>query len=153
MRENERKLYGRDKTLRQTLRNFTPSGIRFNPPFYRRTFASAFEIEATSQAIHDKRKHIYIMSKIYRIVKQGEPIQIPSQKAEGGQLTKSMITLQEIGGKYANTYLCTMFGNTALCKWTPGEIVFASLRFEVREHNGNNYQDIVVNEIISLKNN
>ena len=96
---------------------------------------------------------IYIMSKIYRIVKQGETIQIPSQKAEGGQLTKSMITLQELGGKYANTYLCTMFGNTALCKWTPGEIVFASLRFEVREHNGNNYQDIIVNEIISVRNN
>ena len=78
------------------------------------------------------------MSKIYKIVKQGEPIQIPSQKAEGGQLTKSMITLQELGGKYANTYLCTMFGNTALCKWTPGEIVFASLRFEVREQKRTN---------------
>ena len=93
------------------------------------------------------------MKGFFKVQKQGEPIQIPSQKAEGGQLTKSMITLQELGGKYANTYLCTMFGNTALCKWTPGEIVFASLRFEVREHNGNNYQDIVVNEIISLKNN
>ena len=152
MRENERKLYGRDKTLRQTLRNFTPSGIRFNPPFYRRTFASSSEIEATTQAIHVKRS-TNTMINIFRVVKQGEPIQIPSQKAEGGQLTKSMITLQEIGSKYANTYLCTMFGNTALCKWTPGEIVFASLRFEVREHNGNSYQDIVVNEIISLKNN
>ena len=93
------------------------------------------------------------MKGFFKVQKQGEPIQIPSQKAEGGQLTKSMITLQELGGKYANTYLCTMFGNTALCKWTPGEIVFASLRFEVREHNGNSYQDIVVNEIISLKNN
>ena len=125
----------------------------FYPPFYRRTFASASEIEATTQAIHDKRKHIYIMSKIYRIVKQGETIQIPSQKAEGGQVSKCSIVLQEIGGKYANTYFCTMFGNTALCKWTPGEIVFANLRFEVREHNGNNYQDIVVNEIISVRNN
>ena len=93
------------------------------------------------------------MKGFFKVQKQGETIQIPSQKAEGGQLTKSMITLQELGGKYANTYLCTMFGNTALCKWTAGEIVFASLRFEVREHNGNSYQDIVVNEIISLKNN
>lgn len=93
------------------------------------------------------------MKKFFRVIHQSEPQQVASQKAEGGQLTKSMITLQELGGKYANTYLCTMFGNTALCKWTPGEIVFASLRFEVREHNGNSYQDIVVNEIISLKNN
>ena len=92
------------------------------------------------------------MKGFFKVQKQGEPIQIPSQKAEGGQLTKSMITLQELGGKYANTYLCTMFGNTALCKWTPGEVVIASLRFEVREHNGNSYQDIVVNEIQSLKN-
>ena len=93
------------------------------------------------------------MKGFFKVQKQGEPIQIPSQKAEGGQLTKSMITLQELGGKYANTYLCTMFSNTALCKWTPGELVIASLRFEVREHNGNNYQDIIVNEIISVRNN
>jgi hypothetical protein len=93
------------------------------------------------------------MKHLFRVINQSEPQQVPSQKAESGQVTKSTIVLQELGGKYANTYLCTIFGNAALCRWTPGEVVFASLRFEVREYNGNNYQDIVANEIVSLKNN
>lgn len=93
------------------------------------------------------------MTNIFKVISQTEPIQLQSQKSEGGQFTKSIITLQELGGKYANTYQCTIFGNAALCRWTPGEVVFASLRFEVREYNGNNYQDIIANEIVSLKNN
>ena len=93
------------------------------------------------------------MKHLFRVINQSEPQQVPSQKAEGGQVTKSTIVLQELGGKYANTYQCTIFGNAALCRWTPGEVVFASLRFEVREYNGNNYQDIIANEIVSLKNN
>ena len=91
------------------------------------------------------------MSKIYRIVKQGETIQIPSQKAEGGQVSKCSIVLQEIGGKYENMYACTLLGNSAQCKWFPGELVFAALRFQAREYNGQWYQDIVVAEIVSTK--
>jgi hypothetical protein len=88
----------------------------------------------------------------FKIVKQMEPVELQSQKAEGGLITKSMLVLQELGGKYANTYVCATFGNTAPCRWTPGEIVMASLKFEAREHNGNFYQDIVANEIVSIKN-
>ena len=35
------KLYEKGKTLRRTLRNFTPSGIHFHSAFLCRTFASA----------------------------------------------------------------------------------------------------------------
>ena len=91
------------------------------------------------------------MKNIFRVIQQSEPQQVPSQKAEGGQVTKSTIVLQAFGGKYENVYVCTLFGNSATCKWYPGELVFASLRFQAHEYNGQWYQDIVVSEIIAHK--
>ena len=89
------------------------------------------------------------MKSIFKVIKQGEPQQVASQKAEGGQLSKCMITLQEWGDKYGNTFVCTLLGNNALCRWSAGDIVLASLRFQAREYNGQWYQDIVVSEIIA----
>ena len=91
------------------------------------------------------------MKHLFRVINQSEPQQVPSQKAEGGQVTKSTIVLQAFGGKYENVYVCTLFGNSATCKWYPGELVFASLRFQAHEYNGQWYQDIVVSEIVSTK--
>ena len=45
------------------------------------------------------------MKSIFKVIKQGEPQQVASQKAEGGQLNKCMITLQEWGDKYGNTFV------------------------------------------------
>ena len=89
------------------------------------------------------------MKSIFRVIHQGEPQQIPSQKAEGGMTSKCSIVLQELGGKYENMYVCTRFGNGAQCKWYPGELVHAALRFQAHEYNGQWYQDIVVGEIIA----
>ena len=91
------------------------------------------------------------MKTIFKVIHQSEPQQVPSQKAEGGQVSKCSIVLQEIGGKYENMYACTLLGNSAQCKWFPGELVFAALRFQAREYNGQWYQDIVVSEIIAHK--
>ncbi|MBO5964331.1 MAG: DUF3127 domain-containing protein [Bacteroidaceae bacterium] len=91
------------------------------------------------------------MKNIFRVIHQSEPQQVPSQKAEGGQVTKSTIVLQAFGGRFENVYVCTLFGNSATCKWYPGELVFASLRFQAHEYNGQWYQDIVVSEIVSTK--
>ena len=91
------------------------------------------------------------MKTIFRIIHQSEPQQVPSQKAEGGLMNKCTIVLQEIGGKYENIYACTLFGNSATCKWFPGELVFAALRFQAHEYNGQWYQDITVAEIVSTK--
>ena len=91
------------------------------------------------------------MKSIFRVIHQGEPQQIPSQKAEGGMTSKCSIVLQELGGKFENMYVCALFGNTAMCKWYSGELVFASLRFQAREYNGQWYQDITVGEIVSAK--
>ena len=76
------------------------------------------------------------MKNLFRVIHQGEPQQVASQKAEGGQVNKCQIVLQELGGKYENMYVCTLFGNSATCKWYAGDLVFASLRFQAHEYNG-----------------
>ena len=91
------------------------------------------------------------MRNFFRVKSQSETFFVQSQKAEGGQVTKSTIVLQEFGGRFENVYVCTLFGNSATCKWFPGELVFAALRFQAKEYNGQWYQDIVVSEIVSTK--
>ena len=86
------------------------------------------------------------------MVAQSETFAVPSQKAESGQVMKSSIVLQELGGKYENTYVATMLGNTAQCRFYEGELVAAVLRFSTREYNGQVYQDIVVNDIVKINN-
>ena len=88
----------------------------------------------------------------FRVVSQGDVSYIPSSKQEGGQLAKCVIRLKEFGGsKFGNEYACTMFGNLAQCKFYEGDLVVASLRFQVHEVNGALYQDVVVNDIVKLK--
>ena len=84
-----------------------------------------------------------MQTKILRVVAQGEPAYVPSKKTENGQLAKCMIKLKELGGDYEDEYICTMFGNLALCKFAPGSIVAAALRFQTHEQ----YQDIVAGDI------
>lgn len=38
------------------------------------------------------------MKQIFKVVSQGDPFTVPSQKAEGGQISKCTIVLQEFGG-------------------------------------------------------
>ena len=90
------------------------------------------------------------MTQLFKVVAQGETFAVPSQKAEGGQVMKSNIVLQELGGKYENSYVATMLGNTAQCRFYAGDVVAAALRFSTREYNGQVYQDIVVNDIVKL---
>ena len=90
------------------------------------------------------------MKQIFKVVSQGDVITVPSQKSESGQTYKSNIVLQEIGGKYANTYVAALLGISAQCKFYAGDIVTAALHFSVHEHNGQTYQDVVVDDIIKL---
>ena len=92
-----------------------------------------------------------MQTNIYYVVSQQAVSYVASQKAEGGQLAKCIIRLRECGGKYGNEYACTMFGSLAQCKFNEGELVVASLRFQVHEVNGNCYQEVVVNDMVSLK--
>ena len=90
------------------------------------------------------------MNKFFRIKAQSETFAVPSQKAEGGQISKCNIVLQELGGKYENSYVATILGEQAKMRFVKDELVVASLRFSTREYNGQVYQDIVVNEIVKL---
>ena len=88
---------------------------------------------------------------IYYVVSQTEASYVASQKAEGGQLAKCVIRLKEFGGsKFGNEYACTMFGNLAQCKFYEGDLVAASLRFQVHEVNGAIYQEVIANDVVEL---
>ena len=90
------------------------------------------------------------MKGIFKIQAQSETFQVPSQKAEGGQIDKCNIVLQELGGKYENSYVATILGDQAKVRFAKDNLVVASLRFSTREYNGQVYQDIMVGEIIKL---
>ena len=88
---------------------------------------------------------------IMKVVSQSDATYIPSTKQEGGQLAKCIIRLKEFGGgKFGNEYACTMFGNLAQCKFYEGDLVVASLRFQVHEVNGTVYQEVVANDVVKL---
>lgn len=88
---------------------------------------------------------------LLRVVSQGDVSYIPSTKQEGGQLAKCVIRLKEFGGgKFGNEYACTMFGNLAQCRFYEGDLVVASLRFQVHEVNGTVYQEVVANDVVKI---
>ena len=82
---------------------------------------------------------------------KGEPFAVQSQKTESGQTMKCNIMLQELGGKYENQYVAAMLGNTAGCRFSPGDLVAVTMRFSTREYNGAHYQDILVTDIAKIK--
>ena len=85
-----------------------------------------------------------MQTKILKVIAQGEPMYVQSKKSENGQLAKCYIRLKEMGGDYD-----AMYGNLALCKFTPGKLVVAALRFQTHESNGAFYQDIVASEVVA----
>ena len=90
------------------------------------------------------------MKGIFKIMAQSDTFAVPSQKAEGGQVNKCNIILQDIGGKYENSYVAAVLGEQANIRFMRDDLVVASLRFSTREYNGQTYQDIVVTEIIKI---
>ena len=85
-----------------------------------------------------------------KVVSCGEMFTVRSEKAEGGSLNKRNLVLQEIGGKYENQYAVTALGNLAQSVFYPGEYVWAALRFQTREYNGQVFQDITATDIITI---
>lgn len=94
-----------------------------------------------------------MFQQLFKVVSQSETSYIPSQKQEDGQLAKCVIRLKEFGGaKFGNEFVCSMFGNLAQRRFYQGDLVAASLRFSVREVNGNCFQDVTVYDIVKLNN-
>ena len=90
------------------------------------------------------------MRNFFRVKSQSETFFVQSQKAEGGQVSMCNVVLQELGGKFENSYVATIFGEQARTRFDRDDLVAASLRFSTREYNGQTYQDIVVNEIVKI---
>lgn len=90
------------------------------------------------------------MKQLFKVVAQQEPFTV--NKSDGSTLNKCTIVLQEIGGKYEDSYVCSLLGNSALCKFSPNDIVFAALRFLHSEHQGKFYNEITVQDIVSFSN-
>ena len=101
---------------------------------------------ALSKVINGLGKEI-MKTIVCKVVAQTEAVYVPSRKADGGQLAKSVIRLKELGGEYEDEYACVAFGNLAECKFVEGDLVAAALRFQTREVNGQFYQDVVATEI------
>ena len=85
------------------------------------------------------------MKTLFKVISQSEPVSINTQN---GQMQKSTIVLQEIGGKYENSFVASLIGSQV--KVCPRDIVWAALRFSAREYNGSTYQDITIQEIVPL---
>lgn len=85
------------------------------------------------------------MKTLFKVVSQSDAISINTQN---GPSQKSTIVLQELGGKYEDSYVASLIGNQI--KVYPGDFVWASLRFSARDYNGSTYQDITIQEIISF---
>lgn len=90
-------------------------------------------------------------TKILRVTQLGEPLAVQSQKAEGGQMLKRSVVLQELGGKYEDRYAATLIGAMAEKGFAEGDLVVARLRFQTHEYNGNWYQDITVLEMLKIE--
>lgn len=88
------------------------------------------------------------MRNFFKVINQLNPFTVTKQ--DGTHLTKCQIILQEIGGKYENSYVCTLLGNAATCKFHPDDFVYAALRFSHTEYQGKFYQDITIQDIISF---
>ena len=91
-------------------------------------------------------------TRIMKVVQCGEVVAVPSQKAEGGQVLKRTVVLQELGGKYEDCYAATLMGTAAETTFAEGDMVAARLYFTTREYNGSVYQSITVKEMVRIKN-
>lgn len=91
------------------------------------------------------------MKGIFIIEKLGEPMEVPSQKTEDGKLTKRLVVLREMGERYGDYIVASVLGQMTKDEMLKEEdVVIASIRLSVHEHNGQTYQDAVVNGISIL---
>lgn len=87
------------------------------------------------------------MTSIFKVIFVGEPCSIT--RKDGSAAVKQSITIREIGGKYDNQFVATWIGNEA-CKLAQNNTIAAALRFSVRTYEGQDYQDILLQEYILI---
>lgn len=87
------------------------------------------------------------MKGIFKVVFINEGTEIT--KRDGSQCRKYTVTLRELGGKYEDQYATTLFSDGP-CPLSEGQNIAGSLRFTVRNYEGQDYQDIVLQEYITV---
>ena len=92
-----------------------------------------------------------MQERILKVMKSGELFSVKSEKSETGQLNKRNLVLKELGGKYENEYAVSVLGNAASLVFYEGDLVMVTLRFQVREYNGQVFQDVTATDIYALK--
>ena len=85
---------------------------------------------------------------ILRVKKCGA---MTTAQSENGVINKRTLVLQELGDKWANCYVVTVFKNLATIEFAENELVVASMQFRTHDYNGQTYMDVVANDIIKLK--
>ena len=99
------------------------------------------------------------MKAMCKVIAQTQPVAV--EKQDGSTIQKGTIVVQEIGGKYDESYAATLLGNLATTKFTPGDIVWVALRFQAKDYhpkvNGvpdttrtEYLQDIMVQDIVKV---
>ena len=85
---------------------------------------------------------------ILRVKKCGA---MTTAQSENGVINKRTLVLQELGDKWANCYVVTVFKNLATIEFAENELVVARMQFRTHEYNGQTYMDVVANDIVKLK--
>jgi hypothetical protein len=88
------------------------------------------------------------MQGIFRILTLGTVRQYTTQKGTASQCRD--ITLQALGGQWADRFAATVFDREADKPLLTGDIVAARLSFFVNQYNDRDYQQVSVNEIVKL---
>ncbi len=88
------------------------------------------------------------MKKIFRVVAQTVPVSVT--RKDGTQTQKCSLVVQELGGRYEPSYVATLLGNMASLKFYQNDIVYAVLRFESREYQGNYFMDCTCQDIVKV---
>jgi len=87
------------------------------------------------------------MKGTYKVIALTEPQTIT--KKDGSNCLKQMVTLQELGGKWEDQYVATLLSEYP-SYLKRGSVVAAALRFSVREYEGQDYQDILLQEYVTV---
>jgi len=87
------------------------------------------------------------MQRIVRIVSQGQIVDIT--KSDGTTIKKSMLMLQDLGGKYEDTYAVALLSPN-IGQFQPNDVYAVSLRFQAHEYNGQVFQDVFLQDYSKL---
>lgn len=95
-------------------------------------------------------KKINNMTETVRVLNQKAPISVPSAHSESGEMLISTLTVQNLGGQYADSYAIQLYGEMARQTFQPGELLMAVLKFRAVQSGENVYQKVPAEEIVRM---